>query len=188
MNRSTFLLKLIQNRRSVRAYLDKPVERKKILTCIEAARLAPSAENVQPWRFIVIDDPEVKEEFSQAAFSGIYFPSRFAAKAPVIIAVLAKKDLLANVIGKQFQGTSWYLIDIGIAGEHLVLQAQELGLSTCWIGWFNAKKARSCLRVVPPYNVVILIAMGYSTGQSLSAQKRSPLEKIVWFNKFKGEM
>jgi nitroreductase len=179
--------KLIHNRRSIRSFEDRPVEREKIITCIEAARLAPSAENVQPWRFIAIDDPEVKKKFCRAAFSGIYAPSRFAVRAPVIIVVLAKKDLLANTIGKQIQGTSWYLIDIGIAGEHLVLQAEELDLGTCWIGWFNAKKARSFLRIPVSYKVVILIAMGYSVPQILSQQKRQPQEKIFWFNTFKGE-
>lgn len=181
------LQKLIQGRRSIRKYEDRPVERGKILTCIEAARLAPSAENVQPWRFIVIDDPEEKQKFSQAVFSGIYTPTRFAVRAPVIIAVLAKKDLLANTIGKQIQGTSWYLIDIGIAGEHLVLQAEELGLATCWIGWFNAKKARSFLRVPVSYKVVALIAMGYGASQHLSQQKRQSQDKILWFNTFKGK-
>lgn len=167
--------------------MDRPVEREKILTCIEAARLAPSAENVQPWRFIVVDDPELKEGFGKAAFSGIYSPSRFASKAPVIIVVLARKDILANVIGKQIQGTAWHLIDIGIAGEHMVLQAQELGLGTCWIGWFNAKKVRTFLHIPPRYKVVVLITMGYYAERSLPAQKRKPLEKIVSFNCFKRE-
>ena len=177
--------KLVQNRRSVRSFLDKPVEREKILACIEAARLAPSAENVQPWRFIVIDNPHLKEELGKAAFSGIYYPSRFAAKAPLLIAVLAKKDLLANMIGKQIQGTSWYLIDVGIAGEHIVLQAQELGLGTCWIGWFNAKKVRTFLHIPPRYKVVVLIAMGYYAEKPSTPKKRMALDDIVSFNDFR---
>jgi nitroreductase len=135
-------LELVQSRRSIRKYQDKPVEREKILQCIEAARLAPSAENVQPWRFIILDDPEIIRQMSDQAFSGIYSPIRFAAKAPVIVVILAKLDILANRIGKQIQGTQFYLLDIGIAGEHLVLQAQELGLGSCWIGWFNARKIK----------------------------------------------
>ena len=181
------LQRLIQSRRSIRTYQDRPVDRSDILACIDAARLAPSAENVQPWRFIVIDDPHVKGPFCQEVFSGIYAPTRFAGKAPVIIAVLAKKDLLANTIGTQIQGTSWYLIDIGIAGEHLILQAEELGLGTCWIGWFNANKARSFLRVPRSYKVVALIAMGYSASRPTSEKKRLGRERIVWFNSFKGE-
>jgi nitroreductase len=94
---------------------------------------------------------------------------------------------VANVIGRRIQGTSWYLIDIGIAGEHIVLQAQELGLSTCWIGWFDAKKAASFLGVPPTYRVIILICIGYTEGQVVSTQKRKPLEDILRFNGFKGE-
>ena len=179
------IIEALRIRRSVRSFLDKPVEREKILTCIEAARLAPSAENVQPWRFIVIDNPHLKEEFGKTAFSGIYYPSRFAAKAPLLIVVLAKKDLLANMIGKQIQGTSWYLIDVGIAGEHIVLQAQELGLGTCWIGWFNAKKVRTFLHIPPRYKVVVLIAMGYYREKASTPNKRRALEDIVSFNDFR---
>ncbi len=183
----TPLQKLIQGRRSVRTYLDRPVEREKIMACIEAGRLAPSAQNVQPWRFIVIDDPQIKDGFCQTAFSGVYSATRFAAAAPAIVAIAARKDLVANILGRSIQGTSWYLIDIGIAGEHVVLQAQELGLSTCWIGWFNAKKAGSFLGLPSSYKVSILLSIGYSSGSPASSQKRKPLEEILWFNRYGGE-
>jgi len=152
---------LIQSRRSIRKYQDKPVEREKILQCIDAARLAPSAENVQPWRFIILDDPGIIKQFSTHAFSGIYSPSRFATKAPVIIVILAKLDILANRIAKQIQDIHFYFIDIGIAGEHLVLQAQELGLGTCWIGWFNPRKVRKFLKIPRTHKIISLISMGY---------------------------
>ncbi|HHF43619.1 MAG TPA: nitroreductase, partial [Candidatus Aminicenantes bacterium] len=86
------LLKLIWQRRSIRRFLESPIPREKILLCLEAARWAPSAENVQPWRFLVIDDPEVKQRFAEKVFSGIYFPSRFAQHAPVLILVMARLD------------------------------------------------------------------------------------------------
>jgi nitroreductase len=178
-------LQLAQSRRSIRKYLDKPVEREKILECIEAARLAPSAENVQPWRFVIIDDPFLKNEFADHAFSGIYSPTRFAAKAPVIIVMLAKLDILANRIGKQIQGIHFYLLDNGIAGEHLVLQAQELGLGTCWIGWFHVKKVRKFLKIPWNYKIVSLISMGYPEPQKARERKRFPLPEIAWFNGFK---
>ena len=181
----TYLQELIRNRRSIRRFIDKPVEREKILACLEAARLAPSAENVQPWRFIVIDNPEIKEKFSKEAFSGIYFPSKFASKAPVIIVILARLDIIANRIGKQIQGINYYLIDIGIAGEHIVLQAQELGLGTCWIGWFNIRKVRKFFKIPKKYKIVSLIAMGYYEKKSLREKKRKKLEEIVCFNEFR---
>lgn len=177
------LQQLILQRRSIRRFLDKPVEREKILACIEAARLAPSAENVQPWRFLIIDEPELREKLSKGVFSGIYSISKFASKAPVLILILAKLDVIANRIGKQIQGIHFYLIDIGIAGEHFVLQAEELGLGSCWIGWFNARKTRKILKIPRKYKIVSLLALGYFDKRPVKEKKRKPLEKIAWFNK-----
>jgi len=174
---------LVSSRRSVRRYLDKPVEREKILACLEAARLAPSAENVQPWRFLIIDDPEVKAKFASEAFSGIYSFSKFAAKAPVLIAILARLDLIAHRLGKQIQDISFYLIDIGIAGEHIALQAEELGLGTCWIGWFNIKKTRRFFKIPRKYKIVSLMALGYCEKKPPREKKRKSLEEIAWFNR-----
>ncbi|MBN2010605.1 nitroreductase family protein [candidate division KSB1 bacterium] len=183
MNNSLFS-DLVHQRRSIRRYADKPVELDKIRACIEAARVAPSAENVEPWRFIVLNDPAIKQPFCDAAFSGVYKFTQWASKAPVIIVVLAKLDILANRIGKQIQGTNYYLIDIGIAGEHFVLQAAELGLGTCWIGWFNSKKARKFLKIPASYKVVSLISMGYPDRQPQNEKKRLQLNDILWMNGF----
>ena len=176
---------LVQTRRSIRKYQDKPVEQEKIIQCIKAARMAPSAENVQPWRFIILDDPDLIQNFSEEAFSCIYSPTRFAARAPVIVVILAKLDILANRIGKQIQGVHFYLIDLGIAGEHFVLQAHELGLGTCWIGWFHIKKVRKFLKIPRNYKIVSLISMGYPEQYNLRPKKRLQLEDISWFNGFK---
>ena len=181
---STPLQQIIKNRRSVRRYLDRRVEREKILTCLESARLAPSAENVQPWRFLVLDDPAVKDRFCAQVFSGLYSFTRFAEKAPVLILMMARLDILANRIGKQIQGTSYHLIDMGIAGEHLVLQAEELGLGTCWIGWFNARRARKALNIPRKYKPVCLLSLGYYEKKPAKEKKRRTLEEIVWFNSF----
>ncbi|MCD6193454.1 MAG: nitroreductase family protein [Candidatus Aminicenantes bacterium] len=176
------LIKLIWQRRSIRRFLESPIPREKILLCLEAARWAPSAENVQPWRFLVIDDPEVKQRFAEKVFSGIYFPSRFAQHAPVLILVLARLDILANRVGKQIQGVAYHLLDIGMAGEHLVLQAEELGLSTCWIGWFNLKKARKFFSIPRKYKIISLIALGYAAKRPPRAPRKKKLSEIVWFN------
>jgi nitroreductase len=180
-----FFQELVRNRRSIRRYLDKPVDREVILTCIDAARLAPSADNVQPWRFLVIDDPELKAQYAKEVFSGIYSISRFAEKASVLILILARLDIIANRIGKQIQNIQFYLLDIGIAGEHIVLQAEELGLGTCWIGWFNIRKARKFLKIPRKYKIVSMLAMGHYEKRPLKEKKRKKLEEIAWFNKIK---
>jgi nitroreductase len=182
---TTAFLDLVKKRRSVRRFLDKPVEREKIISCIEAARLAPSAQNVQPWKFLVVDDPEIKSRFAEVVFSGIYSPSRFAKHAPVFILQLACLDVITNVIGKQIQNIHFYLIDTGIAGEHIVLQATALDLGTCWIGWFNMKKARKFFNIPKKYKIVNLFALGYYEKKPPKEKKRKRLEEIVSFNHFK---
>jgi len=181
MNKS--FQQLVKNRRSIRKYLEKPVENEKVLACLEAARMAPSADFVQPWRFLVIDEPELKKNLTDEVFSGIYSSSKFAAKAPVIIVMLAKLDVVANRIGKQIQGIHFYFIDIGIAGEHIALQAEELGLGTCWIGWFSTRKTRKLLNIPRKYKIVSLMSMGYSESRPSKEKRRKLLSEIAWFNK-----
>ena len=177
-------LNLVTQRESVRKFEDRPVEREKIMTCIEAARLAPSAENVQPWRFVVLDDPAIIQGFSAAAFSGLYRYTRWAAKAPVIVAIFAEKDWLANRVGKEIQGTRYYLIDVGIAGEHLVLQAEQLGLGSCWIGWFHAKNARKILGVPRSWQAVSVLAVGYPLYRRKEKRPKKKMEEILFFNHY----
>lgn len=186
MNETTAFQKLIRQRRSIRRFLPAPVEREKILACLEAARIAPSAENAQTWRFLVVDDPEIKARFSAVAFGGLYSACKFAAQAPVLVVVLAKLDLLANRLGKQVQGIPFFLLDAGIAGEHFVLQAEELELGTCWIGWFSVRGTRKFFKIPRKYKIVSLIALGYPASRPPRDSIRKPLEEIAWFNSIRG--
>lgn len=177
-------LELVKRRQSIRKFSEQPVDREQIITCIEAARLAPSAENVQPWRFIVLDNRQSIEQFGNEAFSGVYRFSRWAMHAPVIIAIAVELDLLANRIGKEIQGTQYYLIDVGIAGEHIVLQAEELGLGSCWIGWFHARKGAKALGLLRGMKLAALIALGHPAEPRSKKKEKKPLEKILFFNRF----
>jgi nitroreductase len=179
------LLDLIKQRKSVRDFLDKPVEREKIMMCLEAARLAPSESNSQPWRFIVVDDKELKDRLCDAAFGGLYFINTFCKTAPVIVAVISEKSKFVARIGGMFRGTKYYLIDIGITCEHFVLEAEELGLGTCWIGWFNERAVKSVLKVPQNKKIDILIALGYYDRGKLGPEHgREPMEKIASFNSY----
>jgi nitroreductase len=177
------ILPVISDRRSVRTYDLRPVEREKILSCIEAARFAPSAENAQPCRFVVLDDPEIKNAFGEAAFSGIYRHTRWALNAPVIVVICVRLEFVAHRIGRLVQGTPYYFIDVGIAGEHFVLQAQSLGLGTCWIGWFNSRKAGKFLKLPHSMRAAQLIALGYPHPEwKARTIRRKPVEEIVEWN------
>jgi nitroreductase len=178
-------LDLVKHRKSVRNFLNKPVEKEKIMMCMEAARLAPSASNSQPWKFIVADDNETRKRLGDSAFNGIYSINSFCKTAPVIIVAISEKSKFLTRIGGIFRGTQYYQIDIGIACEHLVLEAEDLGLGTCWIGWFNEKAVKSVLNVPRDRKLDILIALGYYSKDSLGPEHgREPIEKISSFNSY----
>jgi nitroreductase len=175
--------KVLRGRRSIRRYLPAPVEREKLLACLEAARLAPSAHNVQPWRFVVVDDPELKNRLAEAAFSGIYSGSKFAAQAPVLLVLLAKSDPVTVRLGAKLQGVPFHFLDMGIAGEHIVLQAEELGLATCWMGWFSYSAVRKVLKVPKKYKVVAMMPLGYAEKRPNREPPRKTFKEVVSFNK-----
>jgi len=171
-------LDLVRKRQSVRSYLQKPVPRQIIDRCIEAARLAPSACNSQPWSFIVVDDERLKNTLAERAFSGIYAINSFARQAPVIIAVVTGRSAYVARLGSYFRGTRYNLIDIGIACEHLVLQAAEEGVGTCWLGWFNERAVKRVLGLARSAKVDILISMGYPQDETPQQAQRKGLDEI----------
>jgi len=176
---------LVQRRRSVRKYSDRPISKNDILKCLEAARLAPSACNSQPWHFIVIDDPALKDRLAGRIFSGVYSMNQFAKEAPVLIAVVTEKSKFLASFGGQVRDTSYCLIDIGIACEHLILQAEELGIGSCWIGWFDEKALREELKIAKHKKIDIVISLGYDAETRVPAKNRKSLNEISSFNKYK---
>ena len=173
---------ILSGRRSIRRYLETPVEPEKLRACLEAARLAPSAHNVQPWRFIVVDEPGLKDRLAAAAFSGVYSGSKFAARAPVLLVLLAKPGGAAVRAGSKLLGIPFHFLDMGIAGEHIVLQAEELGLATCWMGWFDHRRVRKALAIPRGFKIVALMPLGYAEKRPLREPPRRTLEEIVTFN------
>ena len=174
---------LAAKRISVRKYKDTPIDKEKISLCIEAARLAPSACNSQPWKFVVVDDKPLKDELCDKAFSGIYKMNTFARNAPVIVAVVSERSTFFAKIGGYFRGTSYYLIDIGIASEHLVLQAAELGIGSCMLGWFNEKAVKKLLNIPRDKKVDLLISLGYYENKDKKKIRRE-LSEISSYNKY----
>lgn len=174
-------LKLVKDRFSARDYLDKPVERENINLCLEAARLAPSACNSQPWKFIVIDEPELKNSVCDRIFSGAYHMNQFVKKAPVLVVVISEKGNFLTKVGNFLRDTRYYLIDIGIAVEHFTLQATELGLGTCWIGWFNEKELKKALSISKNVRIDVVLSLGYPA-QSPSPKTRKSIEEMALYN------
>ena len=178
----TSFLELAAGRRSIRRYRPDAVPREKLDYCLEAARLAPSACNSQPCRFVVVDEPALKERFCAAAFSGVYSATKFAAAAPALVAVTADRGKFSAWVGNQVQDTNFRLIDIGIAAEHFVLAAAEQGLGTCWIGWFSQKGAAKALGLPSGRRVEVLLSVGYPA-ESPAARPRKTREEYISYNK-----
>ena len=136
---------LINARQSDRKYDTQPIDRALLVHCLEAARIAPSACNSQPWKFVVVDDPKLLAGMKEAA-AGMGM-NKWVTDVPVIVAVVLEKMNLTARIGSVIKDKEYSLLDVGIAVEHFCLQATELGLGTCIIGWFDEKKVKKLLDI-----------------------------------------
>jgi nitroreductase len=176
-------LELVKARQSDRAYLDKPVEKEKIERIIEAAHLAPSACNAQPWKFIVVTDPEKQSKIADAASSKALSMNHFTKQAPVQIVVVEEEANFSSKVGGWAQGKHYPHIDVGIAASHICLAATDEGLGSCMIGWCNEKKVREVLDIPKSKRVLLVILIGYSA-QTLREKKRKKKEEIVSYETY----
>ena len=162
----------IKMRRSIRHYKDKPVEREKLKKVLEAGRLAPSAGNMQEWKFVVISDKNTREKLAMAAHS------RFVAEAPLVIVACATiTDCVLE------SGQLAYPMDVAIAVDHMTLKAVEEGLGTCWVGDFDERKVKEALNIPDDVRVVTLLTLGYPKYVP-GPRKRKKLEEIVAYEKW----
>ena len=159
----------IKKRKSVRNFLDKPIEEKKLRDVLEAGRVAPSAKNRQEWRFIVVKDREVRRKIVEAAKG-----QSFVGEAPVIIVACAIDDGYVMTCGQLS-----YPIDVAIALDHISLAAVELGLGTCWIGAFYEDKIKEILGIPNGVRVVDLMPIGYPAIPAVKEKTRLPYNEIV---------
>jgi len=177
-------LDLANKRYSVRNYKSTPVPQEKMRRCIEAARLAPSACNSQPWKFIIVDDPELVNELAKAAFEGLLDFNNFAFKVPVFVLIVSERQKMFAKFGGVVKKKNFSLMDIGIAAEHLCLQATEEGLGTCILGWFNEKKVKKILSIPKLKRVELIIAIGFSADEQIPHKKRKSMDEILSRNKY----
>lgn len=157
-------------RRSIRNYKPTPVPSEKLQKILEAARLAPSAINKQPWHFIVVTDTEKRKFLSTGLFA------KFLKQTPVVIVACGDKKA----------SPKWHIVDVAIAVQNMVLTATEEGLGTCIVGSFNENQVRELLKIPDNLHVIVLLAIGYPSGkESLPSKilrtirKRKPIQKII---------
>ena len=169
---------LIARRRSCRSYAAAPVPRELIDSCLEAARLAPSACNSQPWTFVVVDRDPIRSQLARAAFSGAHSQNAFCLEAPVLLAVITERERYAARMGSHLRGEQYAMIDIGIAGEHLNLRAAELGLGCCWLGRFDQQAVKEVLGLPQETRIDIMFSLGYPKEDRPREKRRRPLDQI----------
>jgi nitroreductase len=163
------VLEAIRSRCSVRAYQKKDVEDEKLRILLDCARLAPSAANLQEWRFVVVRDQKVRAKLAEAANN-----QAFVAEAPVILVCCAETEQHTMRCGEKS-----YPVDVAIAIDHITLAAVELGLGTCWIGAFSADKVRELVGIPDGLPVVALLTLGYPAANATRPKTRLKLEEIV---------
>ena len=174
---------ILHNRKSTRSFHSTPVKKKDVTAIIEAARIAPSACNSQTWRFVTVIQKEIIRKICHEAMRPVV-PNKWLEQAPLVIVGCSQLDIVANRIGGRITGIEYYQIDLGIAMEHMVLKATELGLGTCWIGWFNENRLKEILGIPKRIKVSALLAVGYPKDDCSRKRKRKPIEKIVFSEKW----
>jgi nitroreductase len=162
----------IKIRKSVRAYDTKPIPEDVLIRVLEAGRVAPSANNAQPWHFIVVKSLEKREILSKRMFA------RFLVESPVV------------VVGCGEMNGKFSVVDVSIAMQQMVLAATAEGLGTCWVGDFNEKIVRDLLKIPEKYSVVCLLTMGYPrekldlAAKLMRTRSRKKMEDIVSLEEF----
>ena len=167
------LKEAITKRQSIRDYQDKPVPEEKLRRILEAAHLAPSANNMQPWKFVVVTDSKRRKELARAANG-----QTFISQAPVVIAAVATEP--ESVMSS---GIPSYAVDVAIAVDHMTLAAVDEGLGTCWIGAFSQQRVKEILNIPDKYRVVALLPLGFPRAET-TIKLRKSLGEIVSYETF----
>jgi nitroreductase len=178
------VVKLLDARKATRAIAGRPVEPERLAKILEAARLAPSCMNNQPWRFLVLTEPEALAKGREALSGGNYW----AKTAPVLIFGYSRPDWDCQSSDER----DYYLFDLGLAAENMMLQATEFGLVARPMAGFSPRRVREAFGFPDEIKVVIAIAIGYEgdvstlderkRATSLAPRERKPVEQIVHFN------
>lgn len=181
MDMNSFL-SLVAARQSDRAYdVTRKVEPEKLHRILEAARLAPSACNAQPWKFVVVTDPELAVQVGKAT-AGLGM-NKFAKHAPVHILVVEESMNITSFLGAKIKDKYFPLIDIGIATSHITLAAESEGLGSCILGWFDEKEIKRLVGIPSNKRLLLDITIGYPA-KPKRKKSRKPADKVISYNSY----
>ena len=176
-------LRLVMSRQSDRAYdKEHSVEPEKLERILEAARLAPSACNAQPWKFVVVTDRELSRKVGKAA-AGLGM-NKFAKDAPVHILIVEESANITSLLGGKVKDKHFPLIDVGIAASHIVLAAESEGLGSCIFGWFDEKEIKQLTGIPASKRLLLDIIVGYPLKEKRK-KIRKVKEKVISYNGYK---
>jgi nitroreductase len=177
-------MEIVKARQSDRAFdPERVVEKEKLERILEAGRLAPSACNSQPWHFIVVDEPELKNRVAECTASRVLNMNHFTMQAPVHVLIVEERANITSAIGGLVKRKEFPQIDIGIAAAHMCLAARAEGLGSCMIGWFDEKKIRSLLSIPSSRRVRLDIVLGYSI-DPLREKRRKEAAEVISYNRY----
>jgi nitroreductase len=167
------VINAIKNRRSIRNYLARPVEPEKLAKVLEAARLAPSANNQQNWKFVVVMDKDMIGKIADIAGK-----QEFIKQAPVILAACGTDPMMMTC------GEYRRSVDLSIATAFMTLEAVEQGLGTCIIARFDQDKMKALLGIPEPVKIILLTILGYPN-EKPEPKPRKAITDIVCYGKYK---
>lgn len=170
------VMEAIRSRRSIREYQNRTIPTELLDELSEALRLAPSACNYQPWRFVIVTDPQQRLALSEACRG-----QKFIAEAPVIVAGCGLMDESYARMGGYWSSVE---IDVAIALDHLTLAAVAAGLGTCWVGAFSEADVKKVLGIPKNVKPVGLITLGYPARDDVASPGRKPRDQVFSLNKF----
>lgn len=168
---------VLQTRRSVRAFAKREISQPVLARILEAVRIAPSACNCQPWRFVVVKDAATKKKLGEMCKG-----QSFVGTAAAVVACCGKRYQNAH----NWIGPHLYLVDVAIAIDHMTLAARNEGIGSCWIGAFDHEPIKKLLGVPEDYDVVMLVPLGYpvSDGAFHATTERLPMDQIAFAERF----
>ncbi|QOX77512.1 nitroreductase family protein [Trichlorobacter lovleyi] len=178
-------LEAIKTRRSIRKFSDQPVEPEKLQAVLEAVQQAPSWSNKQCWSLVVVQDQQLRASISELSFVESFFSTygyksnpaqKGLAQAPIVLVACADPQQSGDLRGEQY-----FMADLGIASQNLMLAAHDLGLGTVFVGVFDEEQLKGLLGIPPQTRIVGLFPLGYPATEAKGGPPRKPLAEFVHY-------
>lgn len=170
-------------RESCRQYSDRPVDRETLVHLVDVAHLCPSGCNAQPWRFIIVDEPEAREKLVEAFDDDGINGCRWGTKVPAYILICEDKAKLMPGVGERYGTQHFAQMDIGMAAMAICYEATSLGLGTCIVGTMNQEKLHRAFEIPEERTIRLIITVGYPAKNTAPRPKtRKKLDDIISYN------